>query len=207
MKAIASTVNKKAISRIELGVFLLVALLINLPMLSGGSSCGFSFFPDRVIAGEWWRIFTHAFAHISLYHLLIDAGAFILLYRGLTECSWFKRLFYVAFCMLGSLGVSLLSPAMKVGGLCGLSGAAHGLMAIGALEMIGSGDHSLRNMGVITFGVVVGKSIIETLTGQVMFAFLHLGNVGTPLTLSHAGGVLAGIVAYLIVNRRCSSAN
>ena len=208
MKTISSISHKKLIPHIELGIFLLALLAINLPMLTGNMNYNYSFFPDCVAAGEWWRVFTHAFAHISLYHLLIDAGAFIMLYHGLAERSLARRLFYVTFCMLGSLGISMLSPAMKVGGLCGLSGAAHGLMAIGALEMIGAGvkDYRLRNMGLITFGVVVGKSIIEALTGKVMFAFLHLGNVGTPLTLSHAGGVLAGIVAYMLVRRRGLSA-
>jgi rhomboid family GlyGly-CTERM serine protease len=206
MKLLTTTSRNKLIPRIELGVFLLALLVINLPMLSGNLNYTYSFFPDRVAAGEWWRILTHPFAHISLYHLAIDASAFILLYQGLSERSWGRRLFYGIFCALGSLAVAMLSPAMAAGGLCGLSGAAHGLMAIGALEIIGSEttDRTLRNMGIFTFWLVVGKSIIETVTGKVIFAFLHLGNVGTPLTLCHAGGVLAGIAAYLIVRKVAS---
>ena len=134
---------------------------------------------------------------------MLDASAFLLLYRGLFESSWLKRVLYVVFCALGSLSASMLSPAMASGGLCGLSGAAHGLMAVSALEIATSSnlDSRLRSVGIISLGVVVVKSIIEVLTGEGMFAFLHIGDVGTPLTLSHAGGVLAGIIAFLALRR------
>ncbi len=36
-------------------------------------------FPN-IVAGERWRDFTFPLTHVSLYHLLLDAGAFVLLY-------------------------------------------------------------------------------------------------------------------------------
>lgn len=48
----------------------------------------------------------------------------------------------------------------------------------------------------ITFAVVVSKSIYETISGHVLFEFMHLGLCGFPIAASHAGGVLGGIVAF-----------
>lgn len=179
-------------------VFLALLLCINLPLLFGQRFSSFAFMPDSVSAGAWWRILTHPFAHVSWYHLLLDGSAFILLYHGLSERSWTRRAAYAAICALGSLAVSMLSPAMATGGLCGLSGAAHGLMAVSALETASmkTGSNALRRAGIIGLCLVVGKSIIEAVTGQVMFSYLHFGDLGTPLTLSHAGGTLAGIIAF-----------
>lgn len=203
MKTITTTFfTDKIIHRIELLLFLGVLCIINIPMFFGHQFYGYIFFPAEVGAGEWWRVLTHPFAHVSWYHLLLDVGAFMLLYRGLLEPFWLKRVLYVLFCAIGSLGISMLSPAIFDGGLCGLSGIAHGLMAVSALEIATSTtDTKLQRVGIIGLWVVVIKSIIEVLTGKVMFAFLHIGDVGTPLTICHAGGVLAGIIAFVALRR------
>ena len=203
MKACTAALSREETTkRIELFIFLALLLCINIPLFQGQRFPSLSFVPDRVAAGEWWRILTHPFAHVSWYHLLIDASAFLFLYRGLIETSWRKRAMYAAICALGSLSASMLSPAILTGGLCGLSGAAHGLMAVSALEMacIKTAHSTLRRAGIIALCVVVAKSMFEAITGNVVLSFLHIGDVGTPLTLSHAGGALAGIVAFAVLN-------
>ena len=202
----ATFFTDKIIRRTELLLFLAAICIINIPLIFGQQFYGHIFFPAEVGAGEWWRILTHPFAHVSWYHLLLDVGAFMLLYRGLLEPSWIKRTLYVLFCAIGSLGISMLSPAIFDGGLCGLSGIAHGLMAVSALEIADSAtaDIKLRRIGIISLWIVVIKSIIEVLTGKVMFAFLHIGDVGTPLTICHAGGVLAGIIAFVVFRTKIS---
>ena len=202
MKTGAATFfTDKIIRRTELALFLGVVCLVNIPLLWGERFSVYSFIPSSVGAGEWWRILTHPFAHVSWYHLLLDAGAFMLLYRGLLEPSWVKRVLYFLFCAVGSLGISMLSPDIFDGGLCGLSGIAHGLMAVSALELADSKivGSKLRRIGIVSLWVVVIKSMVEVVTGKVMFAFLHIGDVGTPLTICHAGGVLAGIIAFVIL--------
>ena len=194
----ANLFEEKHAKSIELTIFLALLLCINLPLFFGQRFSIFAFMPDRVGAGAWWSVLTHPFAHVSWYHLLLDGSEFILLYHGLSERSWTRRAAYVAICALGSLAVSMLSPAMATGGLCGLSGAAHGLMAVSALEAASmkTAKPYLRRAGMISLCLVVGKSIIEAITGEVMFSYLHFGDLGTPLTLSHAGGTLAGIIAF-----------
>jgi rhomboid family GlyGly-CTERM serine protease len=193
---------RKTDKLLEFLVFAALLIVFNFPLLYGSFFDSMIFLPESVIRGEWWRIFSHPFVHLSWYHFLLDAGAFLLLYNGIEEQNPLRRILYVAACGMGSLTLSTaVAPAIHTQGLCGLSGTAHGLMAISALETMRSStsDKKLFRVGVITFAVVVIKSIVEVLTGQVLFAFLHFGMVGSPIAVCHAGGVLSGIIAFLVI--------
>jgi rhomboid family GlyGly-CTERM serine protease len=186
----------------ELLVLAAALVAFNLPLAGGRFAESMIFLPDRVMAGEWWRVLAHPFVHLTWYHFLLDAGAFLLLYGGMEEPKRLKRIAHVLACAIGSLAVSLLaSPTVHARGLCGLSGVAHGLMAISALESVQSDARAGRfcRAGVIGFGVVVLKSIIEVLCGHVFFETFHFGMMGLPVPESHAGGVLSGIVAFLVL--------
>ena len=181
----------------ELWFFALLIALANLPLLAGRVSETLLFVPSLVAEGAWWRVLTSSFAHVSAYHLTLDAGAFLLLYHGLREPSCAKRLLAVAACAAGSLlaSLSVLTPD---GSLCGLSGVAHGLLAFSALEMRESSDRTVARAGLICLLTVLAKSAYEAVTGHVAFATLHLGDVATPVAICHAGGVLGGLFAYAL---------
>jgi rhomboid family GlyGly-CTERM serine protease len=192
---------KSSSNALELMFFGTALVLLNLPLLSGGFCESMIYFPHRVAMGEWWRTVSHPLVHLTWYHLLLDGGAFLLLYGGLEEQRPIRRIGYVGACAMGSLLVSTLaSPVVQDRGLCGLSGIAHGLMAISALESIRrqSLDGKWCPAGMISLGIVVVKSVVEVLQGHVFFEFLHFGMMGLPVPESHAGGVLSGIVAFLV---------
>ena len=154
--------------------------------------------------GEWWRCFTHPFVHVTWYHLLLDGAAFLALYHSLLEVSAVRRLIYVLAAGAGSLCVSwVIAPAMSTSGLCGISGIAHGLMAVAALEMVGGQPpgSTERRIGHISFFLVVGKAAVEALTGRMFFTFLYFGLVGDPVAVSHAGGIIGGLLAMLLLKR------
>ena len=186
--------------RFELSVLAAIIVLLNLSLLHGRCTVDMIFLPERVAAGEWWRVCTHAFVHVSWYHLLLDATAFLMLYQGLAGRSAFGRIGYVLVCGAGSLLASLwCSPIVQTRGLCGLSGIAHGLMAITSLDqMTGPTDKTVRRAGAVTFIIVITKCIIEAVTGRIVFENLHFGALGTPVAVCHAGGVLAGLAAWAI---------
>ena len=147
------------------------------------------FNPDAVAAGQWWRVLTHPFVHVSWYHLLLDGSAFVLLYRSLEQ----RRLSHLVAAGAGSLLASLWYwPTIGQTGLCGLSGMAHGLMAVSALEMIRRQDR----LGWLCLLLVAGKSIWEAVTGQVFFTWLHFGLMGTPVAVCHLGGVVGGMLVW-----------
>ena len=197
--------------RNELRAFTLLLLLCNVPLLLGRSTDAFAFLPRAVAAGEWWRVLTHPFAHVSWYHLLLDGSAFLILYQMLGSKDRWSRLGAVVACALGSVGIAWLAcPLVADIGLCGLSGIAHGLLAITAVEMIASAGTNDRVYGLLCLTVVVAKSCLEALTGCAVLATLHFGMLGTPIAICHAGGVLGGLffvaISYPPTSARASAA-
>jgi rhomboid family GlyGly-CTERM serine protease len=191
--------------RPELAVFGLLLAMFNWPVLGGSFSHSMVFSPAAVESGEWWRLFTHPWVHVTWYHLLLDGVAFLVLYQSLAEVSALRRLSCVLAAGAGSVIVSWLgSPAISTVGLCGLSGIAHGLMAVSAVEMAtaGGSDATQRRLGWITLSLVVSKAAIEAVSGRMFFTFLHFGLMGEPVAVSHAGGIVGGLMAMVSLNHR-----
>jgi len=186
----------------EIALFVALILIFNLPVLFGGYWSAMMFQPGAVRNGEWWRLLTHPFVHLTWYHLLLDGAAFLSLYWSIVEKSILVRLAYVIAAGAGSLIASwVASPAISTNGLCGLSGIAHGLMAISAIEMLG-GDRTEWRIGWITLILVVGKGVFEAITGRMLFGFLDFGLLGNPVAVSHAGGILGGLIAAHFLARK-----
>lgn len=177
--------------RPEIWVFLFLLALANFTLFSGSVCEPLLYLPDEVRNGQWWRTLSFPLVHVSWYHLLMDAGAFLFLYHGLQTVSLAKRLLYVGTSIIGTLVVSLTADS-----LCGLSGVAHGLMVVTGLEMMVMRDSFMRKTGLACFVLVVVKSIYEAWSGQVAFQFLHLGEIGKAVAVCHAGGTLGGIIGF-----------
>lgn len=179
--------------------WLVPLLLINLGLLLGNvPAVNLAFDSAAVVAGEWWRLLTWPLVHVSRYHLLLDGAAFLLLYAGLEERRPARRLLLFAACALGSLLLPLaLAPQIHQLGLCGLSGVAHGLAAISALEMFR--HKSQQSVGWMLLGGLLLKVAWELVTGTVFLQQLHLGDIGQPIVATHAGGALGGLVGYLLL--------
>ncbi len=195
----------------ELPAFVSLLALFNLHLVSSLGMAPLHFHPKLVLQGEWWRLITHPFVHVSAYHLVLDASAFLVLYATLQQRSAPRRLAYCAGSAAGSLATALLlSPAVNSIGLCGLSGIAHGLMAITGLEIIAQAraanevDSTMVRVGWLTFLSVTAKGLYEAVTGHFLFAGSHLASIGTPITACHLGGVIGGCVVYWLVSRRGS---
>jgi rhomboid family GlyGly-CTERM serine protease len=174
----------------------LLALNAGLPF--GQPAQGFTYNSVAVLAGQWWRLLTHPFVHVSLYHALLDGAAFLLLWVSLRD-SLPRRFAIVACCAAGAWLVARLSdPTVTTHGLCGLSGVAHGLMSWQALsETRAAAGRRSRFVWLGILAGVVGKCAWEVATGGVLLSNWHLGDVGSPVPGTHAGGVLAALTAGL----------
>ncbi|MBA4149672.1 MAG: rhombosortase [Verrucomicrobia bacterium] len=194
------TTRHSSARKFDLWIFIVLLAGLNIPLLSGGWNHAFTFLPGAVGAGEWWRLLTFPFVHVNLYHLLIDGIAFALLYSSLSEKSASKRLCIFCASAVGSLLVSLWTDVevQKVG-LCGLSGVAHGLMAVCALEMFTAREKAARTFAYISFGILFLKCALEAITGRLIFDMVHLGSVGVPIVVCHAGGMLGALGAVLVM--------
>lgn len=197
----ADTAGGRSDSR-QCQVWLVLLALVNLGLLLGNvPAVNLAFDGPAVAAGEWWRLLTWPLVHVSRYHLLLDGAAFLLLYAGLEERRAARRLLLFAACAAGSLLLPLaIAPQLRQLGLCGLSGVAHGLMAISALEMIR--QRSQQSVGWVLLGGVLLKVAWELVTGTVVLQQLHLGDIGQPIVATHAGGVLGGLLGYALFGRR-----
>ena len=191
----------------EIILFTVVITLANLPLLGGGVFESLIYVPETVMQGQWWRVVTHAFVHVSFYNLVLDGVAFLLLYAQLAEASFAKRMGYLAginAAVVGSVTWNLPAGAF---GYCGLSGIAHGLMAVWCLERM-SGLHGIRKdraerwtAGGVFVGLVV-KSIYEVSVGHVFLEAAHLGDIGVPVVASHLAGVIGAVMVYGFMNGR-----
>lgn len=191
--------------RWEIYIYALLVAGLNLPLAVGSVAKSMIFSPHHVVDGQLWRIFTHPFVHVSWYHLLLDATAFFLLYVQLAEQSRIKRTLYVVGCGISSLLAAIfVQGGIDSIGYCGLSGIAHGLMAVCALEMIRSvsSNKSVKPVGVLCLGLLIGKCLVEAFTGRMVFSFFHTDLIGSPVALAHGGGVLGGCVMYMVSNGR-----
>lgn len=179
----------------------ILLLVVNLPLLWGEVRTSLLFLPDEVAQGQWWRVLTYPLVHLSWYHFLLDAGGFLLLLGCLEEKRWLPRSLYIIVSGAGALLLAaLLDPAISRQGLSGLSGIAHGLMAIAALEMLRHREQ--RKWGWISLMMVVSKSAYELWTGQVLFEFIHMGLCGQPMAASHAGGVAGALIVFSLIHAR-----
>lgn len=193
------TFFRVGINQLEIRFWLAILTVVNLGLLLGNTpALNLVFDPSTVAEGEWWRIFTWPFVHVSRYHLLIDGAAFLLLYVGLEERLFMKRVLLVISAATGSLLLPIaIAPQINQIGLCGLSGVAHGLAAISALEML---RHKSQKMigSTLLIGLLL-KVTWELWTGTAFLQGFHLGNIGQPIVATHAGGVIGGILGYMLI--------
>ncbi len=184
-------------SGVELIIAAAVLLLLNAPLFLGHHTDALSFQLAKVQAGEWWRVLAHPFVHVSCYHFILDAAAFLFLYASLPAMRLRDRLVLIASCGAGSLLAAFASPHFSMEGLRGLSGIAHGLMAGGAMLALGEEgiDRTTRRVAAFTVLGVGAKCLWELLTVAPMFGGFHLGSVGTPIVHAHLGGFLGAMLA------------
>lgn len=185
----------------------LIVAVCNLHLITNTEPTILVFDISKVVNGEWWRVITHPFVHVSWYHLVLDCGAILLLWKEIRLRSQKLKLLAAAICAAASLVFSLLSSsAIHHYGLCGFSGTAHGLTFLVGLLWLSEakrGDQKHRNLlvvcGLFFIFASGGKSLIEVFTGEVIFSDLHVGDLGIPIVESHLGGVIGGALAALVV--------
>ena len=183
--------------RREIWIYIACIVWANLGLLNGSVATAGYYYPDKVLNGEFYRLLTHPFVHVSWYHLLLDGSAFLMLYAMLKETSLVRRTMYLLGAHIGCLiGVTLTLPIHNSIGYAGLSGIAHGLMAVWALECLQTKEKNTVTVGWITFGLVLGKAIYEALSSHMLFSLIHTSLIGQPVAISHLGGILGATLAF-----------
>ncbi len=113
-----------------------VVVAICLALFTDAARDLFIYRRDGFLAGEYWRIVSGHFVHITAPHLLLNLAAWLLIWvYGRSVCAgptWAALLF---FCALGS-GAGLVAFSPEVEWYTGLSGVLHGLLiAVAVLRL------------------------------------------------------------------------
>ena len=184
----------------SLAIFTML-VFVNLPVLQGGTSDYFQFSATSLSFQQSYQLLTHPFAHISWYHLLLDAIAFFSFYPSLKAGRPTARIILFIGAAAGSLLAALHDqPRILEIGFCGLSGVAHGVMGAWSLELCRNSKvpKEIRRVGYLSLIIVTGKCLWEGVTQQSFLGFAHFDLMGTPIVACHAGGLIGGLCVALI---------
>jgi len=151
--------------------------------------------------GEYWRIITGHFAHLSNSHLLLNLAGLVLSWllvgRNYSSGQWLV-VFLISISSI-SLGFWFLDKDMLW--YVGLSGVLHGLMLAGAAQ----GLKSLPTESVVICALVIGKLIYEQLFGPLPGSESSSGGsvvVNAHLYGATGGAIAAGIFWHRVGTRR-----
>jgi rhomboid family GlyGly-CTERM serine protease len=145
------------------------------------------FHRERILGGEWWRLFTGNFVHFGLYHTNMNCAGFaavaLILFRDIPLRI---LLFGLVVVPLG-VGIGLLLSEVEI--YRGYSGCNYGLLALGLL--LGLRDNCrLYTMALLILG---GKIAMEQMPG---YDVDYLRNeIGVAVAVeSHLSGFCTGLL-------------
>lgn len=144
----------------------------------------FGLVPSFVKEGQFYRLFTYALLHGSMYHIFVNMYSFF--YLGTFAEGSLPRGRYILLILLATVGGSLLccllgSPNITT---VGFSGALYGLLGFYVIGLVKTG--MIANQA-------IRASVIRNLLVNLFISLMP----GVSL-LGHAGGFAAGIVFGLL---------
>ena len=145
---------------------------------------------DRVLQGEWWRLFSATTLHGNAEHIISNAVSLYILGMA-CEHGYGTRAMMITYLVSGLTG-SLLSIAMSPGPSVGASGAIFGLM--GAVIVLFKRHHAELLVRDKRIGVVVAVWALFTIFTGLMNPMID--NAG------HVGGLIGGMVTASLFRPR-----
>lgn len=145
-----------------------------------------------IAAGEYWRFLSAHFVHLGWGHMWLNVAALLIL--GVLFADVLRARDWLASGLASiaaiDLGLVWLEPGVEW--YVGLSGALHGLMAAGALGLIGRGEA----LGIVLALGLCGKLGYEQAFGPLPFTAETSG--GPVLVAAHLYGAVGGFVAAAV---------
>lgn len=136
-----------------------------------------------IAQGEWYRVFTSGFLHVSILHLGVNMWALWVLGKVTEQALGRTRmgLIYMVSLAAGSFGAMVVSPHSIT---LGASGAIFGLMG-GLLVVAKTRGIAMRDSGLLG---VVGFNLVLTFF---LSSYLSVGG--------HIGGLIGGALAAFVI--------
>ena len=147
-------------------------------------------------SGEYWRLLTGHFAHLSNSHLLLNLAGLVLSWllvgRNYAALQWLT----VVLLSVASISAGFWFLDKNLLWYVGLSGVLHGLMLAGAIQ----GLKSLPGESAVICVLVIGKLVYEQLVGPLPGSESASG--GDVVVNAHLYGGIGGIFAAGMLWRR-----
>ncbi len=169
-----------------------------------------AYYKSFIVAGEYWRLLTCGFVHISIFHLFMNGMS--LLNIGSAYEQRFGVIRYLAILFVSIIGGSLFSFCMQGNIVAvGLSGGLYGLMGGYILMLITSGLYKnpavlsqLMRVLIINVminfmpGVAVSAHLGGFIAGMIMTAFFLEMEKSFKIRMGICGLVLCGVLGYYV---------
>lgn len=182
-----------------------IILITNAPLFWGFSNSIFYLNQSLTQNGEFWRFFTHAFAHLSLYHMLTDLFIFFILFYEITDLPNNNFYSVMIFSLTCSSFIAWLSmPLHHVDSFAGISGINYGLITYFCLFNLKYLNTNKKELFLWTsvLILIIAKPILDLIFPFHSISNFHIGYVGTIISESHSGGILAALIICLFENRK-----
>lgn len=142
-------------------------------------------------AGEWWRLLTAHFVHLTFRHAALDLAGLVLLWalfaRDLSPARWAIVLLTAALAI--DCGLWFLDPGVVW--YLGISGVLHGALAAGAFVRLRRGEVE----GWLLAGLLLAKLVYEQIHGAMPFS----GDMRV-IVDAHLYGTLGGLAAAILLD-------
>lgn len=176
------------------GLYLVIILImLSLAVAQPYASQWLQFDRSHIDAGQWWRVFSASWVHLSINHLLGNSlGVLLLAYIAGQYLNNRLGVCLLFWCCMW-VGVGLYVYADYLQRYVGMSGALHGLLLVAPFIS----DHYSRRMAWLFAVAIIAKTIWEQLPWYDDMA-MHEYIGGRVETNSHLLGTLSGIVFLLV---------
>ncbi len=144
-----------------------------------------AYYKPFIMAGEWWRVITVGFVHISFMHLFMNLYSFYMISGVIHRFYGMKGYLAIFFSALigGSLYQLFLADSTVA---VGLSGALYGLMGAYFYMIYETKAYKIP---------ALRRSLVQVIVINVLINFM--GNVAV---YAHLGGFVTGIIVALFMN-------
>jgi len=176
-----------------LGIIAVVSLLLEL--LGDGGRLALAYNRDALEAGEFWRLLTGHFVHLSLTHVLLNlAGLALVVWIVGHAFSWSQWLFvmFVSIVIIDA-GFWLLSPELDW--YVGISGLLNGILAAGLVIGVAERDPGSVVLAVVVLAKLTWEQTVGPLPGS------ESTSGGDVVVIAHIYGAAGGLLSAALLWR------
>ncbi len=176
-----------------LGIIAVASLLLEL--LGDGGRVALAYDRDALEAGEFWRLLTGHFVHLSLTHALLNlAGLGLVVWIVGHAFSWSQWLFvtFVSIVMI-DVGFWFLNP--ELAWYVGISGFLNGILAAGLVIGVAGREPGSIMLAVVVLAKLTWEQTVGPLPGS------ESTSGGEVIVIAHIYGATGGLLSAAILWR------